>query len=451
MTAPSIHSKARHRTQGSVLIIVLWIAFGLVALALYFADAMTFEMRTSDNRTAGLVAEQAIDAGARYVSSVLATFATNGGIPNLTQYRAEAVPIGSAHFWIIGRDPSGTAGTEPYFAMIDEASKLNVNYAGTNALLMLPNITSDFVQAITDWRSSSSSGLTDIQYAPLNYSSKKARFETLNELRLLSGANVDLLAGADINGNGILDNEVDVNHNAQVQPGLFEYLTVYSREPNQHSDGTALTNVNNRAQLTLLLSTTFGVSRANQILANLTRRVRGSTNAVLNASAFTNPLQFYLRSGMTSAEFGQIAGRITTTSAAYIYGRVNINTASPTVLSCLPGMDLGTAQQLVNYRSQNPTALGNILWIVDALGVNSSIIQALAQGDYITTHSYQFTADIAALGPYGRGYRRSRFVFDVSGGAVQVVYRQDLSRLGWALGKNVRLAYVDKNAKGVAF
>ena len=63
---------------------------------------------------------------------------------------------------------------------------------------------------------------------------------------------------------------------------------------------------------------------------------------------------------------------------------------------------------------------------------------ALEAGDYITTQSYQFTADIAALGPYGRGYRRVKFVFDTSSGTPQIVYRQDLTHLGWALGKEVR-------------
>ena len=47
-------------------------------------------------------------------------------------------------------------------------------------------------------------------------------------------------------------------------------------------------------------------------------------------------------------------------------------------------------------------------------------------------------ADIAALGPFGRGYRRVKFVFDVSSGTAQVVYRKDLSHLGWALGRYVR-------------
>jgi len=83
---------------------------------------------------------------------------------------------------------------------------------------------------------------------------------------------------------------------------------------------------------------------------------------------------------------------------------------------------------------------------VDALGVASPAIQGLQSGDYITTKSYQFTADIAAVGPYGRGYRRVKFIFDVSNGTPKIVYRQDLSHLGWALGDDVRQAWVAKVA-----
>jgi DNA uptake protein ComE-like DNA-binding protein len=435
---------AQPARRGSVLVIVLWIAFGLVTIALYFANAMSSELCASANRVAGLAADQAIDGAARYVGAVLCAFATNGVVPDLTQYQAKAVPVGDAHFWIIGRDSSGAATTEPYFALIDEGSKLNVNHADTNELAALPTITMDFVQAVLDWRSSTGATLAAVNYAPLNYAPKNAPLETVDELRLVYGATIDLLAGEDVNRNGVLDeNETDANHNGVVDPGLFEYLTAFSREPNLHSDGTAFTNVNNRAQLTSLLRTTFGAARASQILARASPTPRPGRPAVV----FGNLLQFYLQSGMTSAEFAQIANAVTAGSATYIYGRVNINTANAIVLGCLPGMDTGTARQLINYRRQNPNNLASIAWIVDALGPSSSVVQALAQGDYITTHSYQFTADIAALGPYGRGYRRTKFVFDLSAGTVQVVYRQDLSRLGWALGSKVRTASLAKDTR----
>ena len=449
---PSVDPVARalRARRGSVLMIVLFIAFALVTVALYFADAMSQELRAAANHAAGLAADQAIDGAARYVGAILGTFATNGVVPDISQYRAAAVPVGEAHFWIIGRDPSGTATTEPYFALVDEGSKLNLNHASTNELAALPNITTDFVQAILDWRSATGSPLASVNYAPLNYAAKHASFETVDELRLVYGATPELLAGEDLNRNGVLDaNETDANHNGVVDPGLFEYLTAFSREPNLHSDGSAFTNVNNRRQLTSLLQTTFGAVRANQILARLNRRTNVGRNRPPGNTpiVFSNLLQFYLISGMTSAEFSQLANLITASSANYIYGRVNINNANVVVLECLPGMDAGSAQQLITYRLQNLGRLTSIAWVVDALGVSSSVVQTLAQGDYITTHSYQFTADVAALGPFGRGYRRTRFIFDLSAGAVQVVYRQDLSRLGWALGNTVRTAYLAKDTR----
>ena len=65
----------------------------------------------------------------------------------------------------------------------------------------------------------------------------------------------------------------------------------------------------------------------------------------------------------------------------------------------------------------------------------------------MTTKSYQFTADIAAVGAFGRGYRRVKFIFDVSDGSPKILYRQDLSRLGWALGDKVREDLVAKDTQ----
>jgi hypothetical protein len=48
----------RRSQSGSVLIIVLWIALGLVAITLYFANSMSSELRASDNRISLLAADQ---------------------------------------------------------------------------------------------------------------------------------------------------------------------------------------------------------------------------------------------------------------------------------------------------------------------------------------------------------------------------------------------------------
>jgi type II secretory pathway component PulK len=145
---------------------------------------------------------------------------------------------------------------------------------------------------------------------------------------------------------------------------------------------------------------------------------------------------------MTPEEFATIAPLITVTNASMIYGRVNVSTAPAPVLACLPGIGFDLAQQLVNYRQQNAGQLTSIAWVIDALGANNdAALEELAAQDCITTQGYQFTADIAAVGQYGRGYRRVKYVFDVADGTPRIVYRQDLSHLGWALGRYARYTH----------
>jgi type II secretory pathway component PulK len=401
----------------------------------------------------GLSADQAIEGAARYVGYVLTLYATNGAVPDLTEYQAEAVPVGNAtapeqnaHFWIIGRDPSGTPSSEPYFSLIDEGSKLNVNTANTNTLSYLPNMTLDFADAIADWRSTNGVGTYAMNYSQLGYGDKNLPFETVDELRLVYGATVDLLAGDDLNRNGVLDaNEKSLNGGTTPTPGLFEYVTVCSREPNFHSDGTTLTNVNTAAQLRALLRANFP-SIASEIVA-----------ATPAPAGYPSLLDFYLRAssaGMTEQQFVQIFNSIDVTNAHYTRGRLNINTGTAPALTALftgLGVDQstasGAAQSLITYRQQNPNNLTSVAWIVDALGRSGTVIQALRRGDYITTHSFQFTADIAATGAYGRGYRRVKFVFDISEGMPEIIYRQDLSRLGWALGGKTRETWVAQNTR----
>ena len=428
------------------------ISFGLISIALYFANSMSLELRASDNRMSGLSADQTIEGASRYISYILTLYATNGAVPDLTEYQAEAVPVGNAaqaeqnpHFWIIGRDLSATPSSEPFFSLIDEGSKLNLNTADTNVLSYLPNMTLDFAEAIADWRSTNGVGTYALNYSELGYQDKNLPFETVDELRLVYGATADLLAGDDINRNGVLDsNEKSVSGGATSTPGLLEYVTVYSREPNFHSDGTTLTNVNTASQLRSLL-------QANA--PSLVSRIETTTPP----QGYTSLLDFYLRwsnAGMTEQQFAQVYNSLTVTNAHYTRGRLNINTASAPALTALfegfaidPAAASAAAQSMISYRQQNPNNLTSVAWIVDALGRSSEVITALRRGDYITTHSFQFTADIAATGAYGRGYRRVKFVFDVSEGMPVILYREDLSRLGWALGSKTRETWVTQNTR----
>jgi hypothetical protein len=105
--------------------------------------------------------------------------------------------------------------------------------------------------------------------------------------------------------------------------------------------------------------------------------------------------------------------------------------------------------QVVSYRQANPDKLTSVAWIIDAAGVTGNDATQLANqiGNRITIKSYQFMADVAAVGPFGRGYRRVRFIFDTSEGTPRIIYRRDMTHLGWALGKNVRQAVLAKNTQ----
>ena len=449
--------------RGSVLVIVMWVAFGLVAITLYFANSMTFELRSSENTVAGLAADQAIDGAVAYVSYILQNYTTNGSVPDPATYYAEAVPVGDAHFWLIGRpnpaQPQQSTLNRIAFGLIDEGSKINLNTVQLTNLQYLPRITSDFASAIIDWRDADDTvtltGAESQTYSTLNppYLCKNTNFETIDELRLIYGANMDLLVGEDVNRNGVLDpNELDDNHNSTVDPGILEYVTVWTQEPN-----SGRTNVNDTQQLQGLLQSFFNQQRAQQILLKLNPVTAGGagggrggaapTPTATTATTNTSLLQFYRRSGMTADEFAQIAAYVTVTNGSNIVGRINVNTASAVVLASLPGLTLDLAMQLVNYRQSSSTnALGSIAWIVDALGQNNSeALNELQKGDYITTQSYQYTADIAAVGALGRGYRRMRFVIDTSAGTPVVIYRQDLSHLGWGLGREARQTWMTAN------
>ena len=430
----------RRAERGSVLIIVLWVAFGLIALTLYFAHSMSFELRASDNRASAIEADQAIAGAARYVSNVLATVREPGTLPDILNYRSEAVPVGDATFWLIGRGEQNVAVDQAHFGLVDEASKLNLNapWLTVDILMNLPRMTAELAGSILDWRDTDSNvteggGAENDTYQRLNppYRCKNAPFESVEELRLVNGAYLDLIYGEDANLNGVLDpNENDSdgsvpadNRDGRLDAGFFEYFTVYSRQAaldqygSNRVDVTALNNRATQAQLLAALNTA-GIGSAQDIV----RRVQNPTP--------TSVLHFYILSQMSEEEFMKVETSLTTTNE----GPVNVNTASEAVLACIPGIGLDNAPTLVAHRRSNRDRLNTVAWVKDALD-QATAIQA---GRYLTGRTYQFSADIAAVGHHGRGYRRVKYIFDTSEGPPMIRFRQDLTHLGWALGKQAK-------------
>jgi type II secretory pathway component PulK len=430
---------------GSVLIIVLWVALGLISVALYFGNSMSLEMRAADNRLATLQAQQAIAGATRYVAFVLSNSVDSGSAPDPLTYVSEAVPVGDSLFWLIGRatNIAQVKADTPVYGLIDEASKLNLNTATVDMLSNLTRMTPQLAAAIIDWRDSddtptvngAESDIYSMRMPP--YRAKNAKFETVEELRMVWGADLDILYGEDSNLNGTLDlneNDGDAsppsdNRDSRLDPGILEYLTVYSRESVLRTDGSGSNKVN--------VATAAGVQQLQAVLGQRLGTDRGGQIARLftgpGRQPATNMLQFYVRSQMTPDEFAQVEGDITFSDQP-IDGLVNINTAPQEVLACIPGIGPDNAAAVAGYRQNNSGSLQTVAWLTQAIDQQS----ALRAAPYITTHSFQFTADIAAVGHNGRGYQRVKVVFDTADGTPQIKYRQDLSRLGWALGRTTR-------------
>ncbi len=427
----------------AALIIVLWVSLGLVSLGLYFAYSMSLELKASENRLAGLEAEQAIEGVARYLTYFLGHLDRPGQYPDLTSYLHEEMVVEDARTWLIGRDPAAiTTPTEPYFSLVDESSKINLNTATRSMLEALPRMTPALASAIIDWRDSdsevSSGGAEDETYQRMNppYRCKNGRFESVEELRLISGMDLDVLYGEDLNQNGILDpNENDGetslpldNKDGKLDPGLVEYVTVWSQESNLGTNGSQRVYIGDNnfvAGLGRLLGRTINGGLANRL------RARGP---------FQSVLQFYFAAKdlnvMSATEFANIEDSISAfpTATNNIEGTINVNTASQAVLACIPGIGTQKAQAMVAYRGSHPDQLTSITWVAEVLLATD----AQPEWRYLTTRSHRFTADIAAVGKHTRGYRRVRYVFDNTDTTPKVIYRRDLSQAGWALGRKVR-------------
>lgn len=421
--------------RGIILIITIWIMVILTGLVLILGRAMRVEAVCSANDLAGLQAD-AVEQGA--VQYVLAHVDSLGGtVPAAADMPCEGVKVGGGAFWIIC--PNWNNGLLPGYGLVDEASKINVNSAPEPMLALLPDSEPDIACAVVDWRSPAKASPTQSPdggigaqsdyylQADSPYQCKNAPFETVEELLLVKEMTTDFLYGGDRNRNAVLDPGDGADGNGVLDYGMAPFVTVYSAEPNNFvasTTGQALVNVRNpsRKPLTDLITAQLGGS-AQKILSNL----------ATNPSPFASVMDFYVRSGMSQQDFAKIAPFL---SMGAVMGLINVSTAPGQVLECLTGLaGAGTITEadissLVTQRTQSGTDANNLAWVAAAIADKSKLTRI---GPYITARSYQFSADIVSVSGDGRAFRRCRVVVDASVSPPKVVYRQDLTHLGWPL------------------
>ena len=428
-----------HR-RGSILILVLWITLGLVTVALVYGHTALLELRAAQSRAAGWQAEQAIEAGLRYAFHLIGNQENTGAIPDLEEYQSGPVDMGEATFWYLGRASLQTREDRPVFSLQDESARLDLNTATLEMLEKLPDMTPQLAAAIIDWRDeddepeeNGAESDTYLQRDP-PHPAKNAPFDSIEELRLLHGADPFLLEGEDHNRNGVLDpneNDGDLswppdNSDGTLDPGILEYVTVHTAPGSAGSpDGIDLNDVR-EDELDTLLEETFGASRAEEI------RTPG------NNDDFDSLLEYYRFSRMTPEEFAQVEHRLMVTGEEdEPVSPVNVNTASAEVLACLPGLDESLAADIVSHRTGNEPGTATLAWIAEVSSLDEDALSEA--GPHLTGTTTRYRIDIAATGRHGRGYRRVIFVIDTAGEEPRILSRRTLPRAGWALGEGTRL------------
>jgi hypothetical protein len=103
------------------------------------------------------------------------------------------------------------------------------------------------------------------------------------------------------------------------------------------------------------------------------------------------------------------------------------------VLLCLPGLEESDVDKLIGKRASSSTEIDSIAWILDVLNQD----KAEAIGEFITTNSYQYRADIVSVSENGRAFRRYVAVLDTLQTPTRIRYWKSLTHMGWPLDREI--------------
>jgi len=289
----------RSRRNGTVLIVTMWIMLFLAGLVLVLTQMIRVEANCSANIQAEAEAA-AIERGA--IQYVLANVnGLQGKVPDPNNVPCEGVILGNGAFWILRQSTNASNDDRTYrYGIVDEGGKLNLNNATATMLSMLPNMAVDLPTAITDWRNPS--GGTDSSYyllLPDPYESKNGPLETVEELLWIKGASIKLLFGEDTNRNGVLDRNEDTTGDGRLDRGIYNLVTVYSREQSR----VGLINVNTAPREVLLCLPGLTDSDVAALLAKRAQNTAGSTDTRWVANALSNEKAAAIRNLITGSTF----------------------------------------------------------------------------------------------------------------------------------------------------
>jgi type II secretory pathway component PulK len=387
--------RVARRQRGMIFIIALAVTVILAAMMLVYAQEMRSEGLASANRVSEAQAASVELGAEQWTLAQVETFTTplsgstgqnnvGFGDTDIAQIPAAGLKVGNGYFWLLNPDPDNDQNYR--YGIVDENAKINIGAATADQLILLPNVTQEAADSMVDWCDAdenvtgSDGGESDYYLNAVKgepYSCKDGPLDTVDELLLVKGVTPAMLYGMDLNRDGVV-----TDAEAQLAAGAAQTNNV-----NGSNDRRGFVNY---------------------VTAYTTRAIPNSPAPV--------------------AAPGQIVQKT--------IGLININTAPEAVLMCLPGISQSDADTLVSTRSQQAVdgSTTTTTWAQNALG--NAKWQAIAP--YVTARTYQYSADIVAVSGDGRSFRRVRLVIDARTQPAKILYRKDVTDLGWPLSPDIR-------------
>lgn len=435
----------RASRQGMVTLTVVW-AIAIAAVIVAATQVLAFRQATIGRET--LARTQARWAARAGVETMIAIMEWHTANPDPEDPQAivrdlEANAMGEIDTgtWDIRHFIDGQEWAGP----LDEHSKLNINLANKASLQAVPNMTMDVVDSIMDWRDADnevqSLGAEAEYYRNrgFSYAPRNGDFRSIAELELVAGAWPQYVRGEDWNLNGRLDpNENDGKRSLpddrpddKLDGGWSSLLTAASRANPNGTSGEPRLNLSRTTPEELMERT--GVD--NQQASAMITYARGA-NATMGQILSTPLAQLGSRRGAAPANPGgssattgrSTVGRANTTAtpsaggvksldarqlravmnectildargtANAIAGKVNLNTASRTLLREVMMLEPRFADSIITRRSGRSEGITSLADLVDLPGVSQTQLITLAQAADVTSSVYTISSRGKSLG-----------------------------------------------------
>ncbi|UCE49335.1 MAG: general secretion pathway protein GspK, partial [Phycisphaerales bacterium] len=333
---------ATNNRKGLVIVAVLWTVVLLMAIVAVLGRRTRLDMKVCMARMDALRCKWACRAGVEKAVAVLNTDETeNDTLLDLWSDNEEDFNDVALERCLLN------------IRVVDEASKLNINYATKDQLMGLPYMLEEIADSIIDWRDNddmpSGFGVEGGYYEGLEfgYRGRNGPFRTIRELLMVKDVTDELFYGEDTNFNGQLDyNERDGDAtppnddgDTELDLGWIAYLTCYTPGEN--------------------------IEQGNQDNNNQDSNNDQSSNNQSNQNQNNNQQQ---------------------------YARVNVNTASEEVLAALfGGGDDATriALDIIDYRESAENGIEQISDLTDKGVMTPNDFSKIE--NYITVSSDVFT------------------------------------------------------------